>query len=59
MGNLLQQRVISLQTDQSAEISRLLGQYIYVDSQNRGFISGNQNGMDNGNGQAANGANGH
>jgi len=49
MGNLLQQRVISLQTDQSAEISRLLGQYIYVDSQNRGFISGTHNGIDNGN----------
>jgi len=59
VGNLLQQRVISLQTEQvgcvgflatgiisfvnstkGAEISRLLGQYIYVDSQSRGFIQG-------------------
>jgi len=50
--------VITLQTDQNAEISRLLGQYIYVDSQNRGFISGNHNVVDPSSAQIAS-SNGH
>jgi len=39
VGSLLQQRVITLHTDQGTEISRLLGQYIYVDSQYRGIVN--------------------
>ncbi len=58
VGSLLQQRVITLHTDQvgvfaliclslfvscqGTEISRLLGQYIYVDSQYRGIVNNDQ-----------------
>ncbi|XP_003378742.1 putative MyTH4 domain protein [Trichinella spiralis] len=38
IGNMLQQHVLTLRTDQGAEISRLFGQYIYVDSQSRGLL---------------------
>ncbi|KRX63936.1 Unconventional myosin-XV [Trichinella sp. T9] len=38
IGNMLQQHVVTLRTDQGAEISRLFGQYIYVDSQSRGLL---------------------
>uniref|UniRef100_F1KSK8 Myosin-XV n=1 Tax=Ascaris suum TaxID=6253 RepID=F1KSK8_ASCSU len=42
VGNLIDQRTITLDTDKGGEISRLLGQYIYVDSENRGFIGGTE-----------------
>ncbi|VDK50808.1 unnamed protein product [Anisakis simplex] len=42
VGTTINQRTITLNTDKGAEISRLLGQYIYVDSENLGFINGGE-----------------
>ncbi|VDO76016.1 unnamed protein product [Onchocerca flexuosa] len=40
IGNQYKNKNITLHTEQGIEISRLLGQYIYVDSENRAFITG-------------------
>uniref|UniRef100_A0A0R3S325 FERM domain-containing protein n=1 Tax=Elaeophora elaphi TaxID=1147741 RepID=A0A0R3S325_9BILA len=40
VGNQYRNRNITICTEQGTEISRLLGQYIYVDSENRAFITG-------------------
>ncbi|VDM92703.1 unnamed protein product [Litomosoides sigmodontis] len=40
IGNQCGNKNITICTEQGIEISRLLGQYIYVDSENREFISG-------------------
>uniref|UniRef100_A0A0N5AY33 MyTH4 domain-containing protein n=1 Tax=Syphacia muris TaxID=451379 RepID=A0A0N5AY33_9BILA len=40
VGKLLDKRTLTLETDKGNEISRLMGQYIYVDSKNRGYIDG-------------------
>ncbi|VDN04137.1 unnamed protein product [Thelazia callipaeda] len=40
VGNQHKHKNISVKTEQGIEISRLLGQYIYVDSENRSFITG-------------------
>uniref|UniRef100_A0A915PIB3 FERM domain-containing protein n=1 Tax=Setaria digitata TaxID=48799 RepID=A0A915PIB3_9BILA len=40
IGNQQKHKNITIYTEQGIEISRLLGQYIYVDSENRAFITG-------------------
>ncbi|EJW80081.1 hypothetical protein WUBG_09012, partial [Wuchereria bancrofti] len=40
IGNQYRNKNITIHTEQGIEISRLLGQYIYVDSENRAFITG-------------------
>ncbi|EFO17712.1 hypothetical protein LOAG_10785 [Loa loa] len=40
IGNQYRNKNITICTEQGIEISRLLGQYIYVDSENRAFITG-------------------
>ncbi|VDP45102.1 unnamed protein product [Soboliphyme baturini] len=38
VGNLLQQHTIALETNEGTEIARIIGQYIYVDGQDKGII---------------------
>ncbi|CAG9530057.1 unnamed protein product [Cercopithifilaria johnstoni] len=40
IGNQCKNKTLTIYTEQGVEISRLLGQYIYVDSENRAFITG-------------------
>lgn len=41
-GNLMQQRISRIQTDQAVEIARLIKQYITIDQRNRGGIERDQ-----------------
>merc|ERR1711894_214135 len=42
-GNLMQQRITRIQTDQANEIARLIRQYITIHQRNRGAATGQNN----------------